>query len=100
LSLDECDDLVTAIALLSREVQEFVDSSKHGTPLRRTDNAYASTPGKVQQPLIAQDVQCPYDRVLVHAKYASEVHCRRQPFSWPDFALGDGSANLSSYLKV
>jgi hypothetical protein len=100
LSLDECDNLITAIALLSCEVQEFVDSSKQGTPLRRTDNAHASTSRKVQQPFIAKDVQCPYDRVLVHTKYASEVHCGRQPFTGFGLALGDCSADFTRYLKV
>jgi hypothetical protein len=55
---------------------------------------------EVQQPLVPQDVQCPYDCVLVDAKHRRQVDRRRQAFTLDGLTLGDGTSYLGRHLFV
>ena len=98
--MDDSDELVGLVAVLSGEVDEFSGSCDHGGLFGRTGDGDASAAAKLEQSLVAQFAQCAQDGVGVDAEHGGEVFRRRQPLAGLGLAVCDRAADLAGYLLV
>jgi hypothetical protein len=97
-ALDDLDQLVSAVALLTSEADKLTGTSKDGPALgspRHVDSASAS---ELQQPLVSEQAERAEHGVRVHAKHRGEVTGRRQSFTGLCLAVGDSATNLGGDL--
>jgi hypothetical protein len=98
--MDDSDEFVGLVAVLSGELDEFLGSCDYSGFLRRTSNGDASTAPKLEQSLIAEFAQCSQDGIGVHAEHGREVLCGWQPLAGLGLAVCDCAADLAGDLLV
>src|ERR1700689_3904995 len=86
---DHVNHLVSSIAVLASEIDEFSHPTHDKASLRRSRPCDAPSPGELKQPFIPQNVKGPKHRVLVHAEHGSNVLGQWKAFPWASLAFGD-----------
>ena len=99
-TLNDLDDLISAIALEPAELNELADSSDNDALLCGASDGDPSATLEVEESFVPQYVESPQDGVLVHPEHRCEVLGQWKTISWTRFALGDRSADLGSHLIV
>ena len=97
-TLDDLDDLVTAVSLEATELDQFTDTLHDDALLRSPATVMPRPRWKSSRPLVTEDVQSPQHGVLVHAEDGCHVLGQGQALSGSSFSLGDGPANFRCHL--
>ena len=99
-ALDDLEQLVEAVALPPRELDQLVRPGDDGAALGAACDGDAAAAAEVEQPLVAQDPQGAQNGIRVDPEHGGEVARRRQPLARPRLAVGDRAADLGSHLLV
>src|ERR1700676_58276 len=99
--LDDLDQLVGAIPVMSSKAHDFTGLFEHGIPVGCTaGDGHASAPPKLDEPFVTEGAQCSQDGVVVHSQYSSEIPCGGKAFTRQSITISDGSSYLSSHLLM
>ena len=80
---DDLNQLLSPVALLAGEFQEFLSAGNNGAPFSRARDGDPTTAAELEQPLVTQEAKSTEDSVPVHGKHRCEVarRGRRSPGS-------------------
>jgi hypothetical protein len=97
-TFNHLDHLVAPISLEATELDQLADALHHDTLLRSSCDSDSPASLKVEQSLVAEDVQSTQHRVLVDPENRRHIPGQWQALSRTSLAIGDGPANLSRHL--
>jgi hypothetical protein len=99
-ALDDPDEILSSVSVLTSEPYEFAGALDNGSALRAAGDVDSSPTTKLEQSLIAKDAKRAQDRVLVDPSHGSEIARRWQALTCCGLPVGDRSADLSGDLPV
>jgi hypothetical protein len=98
--LDHRDDILSAVAPMSSELDQFSYSFDHRTLVRRSRHRDSSPPRELQQTLVPENVHGTKHGVLVHAEYGGNIFDHWETLAWSGFTFGNRSTDLGGDLIV
>jgi len=99
-TLEHGDEVVTPVALLARELDQFLEFRRQQSFVGLAGHPDASTPTHFHEALVAQHSKCAQDRVGIHPEFGRQVPRLRDLLARRGLALCDGAAYLGGDLLV
>jgi hypothetical protein len=99
-ALDYPDQLVSSVAVLAGETDEFPGLRDDGTMVGGRRDRDAAPPAKLEEPFVAQLPERAQDGVAIDLKDGSQVTRRRQPLAGAGLSLGDRAPDLGCNLLM
>jgi hypothetical protein len=97
---DDLDELVHAVTLPLRELDELTRSLDNGTPLGRPGDRDPAPAPELEETLIAEQPERAQDGVRVHAEDGGEVLRRWESLAGLRLPFGDRATDLGGNLLV
>jgi Tol biopolymer transport system component len=98
--LDDRDQLVRAVAVLTREADELACARDHRAALGAAGDRDPAAAAEFEQSFVAKRAQRAENGVRVHAEHRGEIAGGRQALTRPGFAVRDRAADLCRHLFV
>lgn len=95
---EQSDELFASKAFPAGSADENMDLPDDLTALGGSGNRYASPTTELKKTLAAKDAERPEHSVHIDLQYGREVLRWGEALSWPGFALGERTADLSGDL--
>jgi hypothetical protein len=99
-ALDDRNQLLAWVALLTREADEFAGVCDDGAALWGSAYTHAEPATELQETFVAQSAQRTQDSVGVYRHDRCEIASRWQALSGLSLAVGDRTTDLCGYLVM